>query len=198
MTTKKETERIKMATYLANMCGCCDPVSKDFWDKFTKNDIKEIQYDMYLRAYDVVCKIEQGDQDCLGMIQHIFSHPSFNKGPTTKKNQAIECMAKMLPQLRTFIYRTVTYAESPIIVPSGMNILSRMDQNKAQGYIDKVLAKKGISKEEYQQYFLAMEAQRAGNLQSKINEDPKRLRAIEEEQKKLVEQYSKASRKGAR
>lgn len=137
--TFKEKEKIKYAILLANIAGTSD-ILIDFWSRTEKKDIEEMQYDLYIRAYVVICNMIEGSRDFAGLSRYLFEDDRFFN---ILDNICKELQDK-LRNIYEAVLRNIKYADSKILVPpiAGNFLLS--NEERKVNYAKRILKNRGI------------------------------------------------------
>ncbi len=137
--TSKEKEKIKYAILLANMAGTSD-VLIDFWAKIDEKEIRDMQYDLYVRAYEIICSMIDGSRDFVGLSRHLFNDDRYSN----ISDSACKELQTKLKNIYEAVLRNIKYSDSKILIPpiAGNFLLS--NEERKINYAKRNLKNRGI------------------------------------------------------
>lgn len=139
MMTSSEKEKIKYAILLANIAGTSN-ILVYFWATMDKKEIEEIQQGLYIRAYDVICNLLDGDKDFIALSRYLFKDDKF----VDILDNACKELQDKLKNIHEAVLRNIKYADNNVLVPPiAGNFLLSNEERKVK-YAKRVLEQRGI------------------------------------------------------
>ena len=163
---KKEEERRALAEWIANIFGTTPALQNDFWASMSAADIKEIQGDLFYRAYEVVKRIESGLRDSNSILSYMYGHEKLSNYQRVIEKARNE-VSGAIRNFFSVIPHRLQYSESPIYVPPLVEQQLIIGQDFAKRKCYEFLKRKGIDPSEYMEYL----RERVGSFENPNMED---------------------------
>lgn len=137
--TTKEKEKIKYAILLANMAGTSD-ILINFWATIDEKEIRDMQYDLYIRAYKIICNMIDGDRDFIGLSRYLFSDDRYSN----ILDSACEELQEKLKNIHEAVLRNIKYSDSKILIPPIAGNFLISNEERKINYAKRNLKNRGI------------------------------------------------------
>lgn len=173
----KEAEIRQLSEWVANLFGTCRTfVENDFWSMFPDSELKEVQGNLFYRAFEVVNRIDKdGKGDVDSIIKYMYGHAGMQRAERLL-NEAYNEMKPIAEKIISVVVHRLKYADSKILVPPiiEQQLLSGPDYVRARCMA--YLKSRGIDTTEYLSYLEDMfkADSRVGAPINKITDEMKR------------------------